>query len=225
MPGQATPPITVVGSTSPGTGSPWKVAPQWDSINIGGTVYGWQYQSSNTALEGSKVRIVGAKRKYKIEVKLPQGADGGILTYRGVKLTPFDIEFWIINDAQYSYFVTNMLPTLKFSGLKQSPNPAAVQSLAVYHPILSNLDINAILVEEIGGVDPKEDGPGEFICKVRVIEYLPPPDQNTTVTPAGTQAANQPTSVGVQTPTAISQRQSAINNQILVANSFGGLGP
>jgi hypothetical protein len=219
--GSAPAPITVIGSTNSGPPPPWVSPDQWDSVNIGGTGYGWAYSQFNPALVGSKVRIIGAKRKYKIEVKLPQGSDGSINTYRGVHVSPFDIVFFIVTPAQYSYFVTNMLPVLKFSGVKNAPNPAVVQSQAVYHPILNALDIDALLVEEIGGIDPKEDGPNEFTCKVRCVEYLPPPSLNTTVTPGGISGTNQPTSAGMQTPTALSQHQSSINNQILQVGDAG----
>lgn len=219
--GTAVTPITIVGSTNPGIPSPWKSPDQWDSVNLAGTGWGWAYAQLNPQLNGSKVRVLGAKRKYKLEVKLPQGSDGWVTVYRGVKVSPFDLLFTIVTDAQHSYFVTNILPILKFSGIKNSPNPAECQSLAIYHPTLSALDINAILVEEIGGIDPKEDGPNEFTCKVRVVEYLPPPYTNTTVIPTGIAGTTQPTSPGQQTQGANLQRQSAYNNQVAVVGSLG----
>jgi hypothetical protein len=215
------PTITVTGTTNPGIPSPWQAPDQWDSINVAGTGWGWAYSSLNQPLVGSKVRVIGAKRKYKLEVKLPQGADGWVTVYRGIKVVPFDLLFTIVTSEQLSYFVTNMLPIFKFSGVKDSPNPAACQSLAIYHPALSALDISAILVEEIGAIEPKEDGPNEFTCKIRVVEYLQPPDQNTSVVLSGTTPITQATSPGQQTQPAITQRQTAYGNQITVASGAG----
>lgn len=204
-----------------GSGSPWVNAPDWDSCTVGGGYWGWKYQDSIPLLRGSKVRVIGAKRKYKIEVKDPQGSDGCIQTYRGVKFSPFDLAFYIYTDDQYSYFHDSILPILKFSGFKSAPNPAQVQALKVYHPILANLDIAAMLVEEIGGIDPQEDGPGVFVCKVKCVEYLPPPPQNTTVTPTGSKAINQPTSVGVQIDSARSKRALSVKNITTVVGNSG----
>lgn len=207
--------VAVINASS---GSPWVNSSDWDSITIGGVVWGWKFGSQNMQLVGSKVRIMGAKRRYKIEVKDPQGSDGSVQTYRGVKFSPFDIVFSIYTDEQYAYFQTNLLPVLKFSGFKSAPNPAQVQSLSVYHPSLAQVDIAALLVEEIGAIEPKEDGPNMFECKVRCVEYLPPPPANTTVTPSGQRGVVQ---VTTQPQGARSQRALTVNNLSVVVGNSG----
>jgi hypothetical protein len=204
--------------TQVGSGSPWVNPSDWDSGTIGGVVWGWKYAGQFTQLAGSKLRVVGAKRKYKIEVKDPQGSDGSVQTYRGVKFSPFDLVFFIYTDAQYAYFINNVLPILKFSGFKSATSPANVRSLGVYHPALAAVDIAALLVEEIGAIEPQEDGPNMFECRVRCIEFLPAPATNTTVTPAGAKGV---VAVETQPQGARSQRAQAVTNLAFVVGNGG----
>jgi hypothetical protein len=170
---------------------------------------------------GGKVRIKNAKRHYKLDVKAPQGSDGAISVYRGIKFAPFQITFFMWTATQYDYFVSHVLPILKFSGVKDAANPSQAQALTVYHPALANVDITSMLVEEIGAIEPKEDGPNMFECEVRCVEFLQPPLLNTTVTPNGATAASvTPSTVGVAPSNVIIKR-----NQMqvsLAANVAGG---
>jgi len=196
------PAITITGGSS----SPWTAPGLWDSIVIGGVSYGW----ANGDGPGGKVRIQNCSRKYKLDIKDASGSDGATTTYKGVRPGKWTITFYIWTADQYDHFVDDVLPALLYSGVKNAANPAGIQSLAVQHPVFSNLAISSVIIEQIDGIEPEEDGPGMFHCKVHVAEYLPSPPVNTTATPAGSKGTNQPTSIGLQPSSAVLQRQAAI---------------
>ena len=207
-----------------GSSSPWNVPGAWDSIQIGGVIYGVSGPSTTsvitqevavgTAIQniptnqlapiGGKVRIKGAERFYKIDVKDPQGSDGWTITYRGLRPKPFDIEFYIWTQAQYDYFTGSVLPAIQYSGTK-----GKVQALQVYHPSLSVINISQVFVHKIGAIEQISEDL-LFKCTVNVSEYLNPPPLNTTTTPLGAKATNQATSPGVQPNTAIIARENII---------------
>jgi hypothetical protein len=169
-------PITITSGSS----SPWGSPKSWDSITIGGVTYGTALPSPpGQPPIGGKVRIRGAERFYKIDIKDPKGADGWSITYRGVRPKPFQIVFSIWTQLQYDYFTENMIPALLYSGAKGN-----VQPLVVQHPTLQNLAINAIFVEKIGSIEQVSDDL-MFQCTVHVAEYLQPPPVNVTTTPVG----------------------------------------
>ena len=211
---------TIVGGSS----SPWTVPGSWDSIQIAGVIYGVNgppttqliTQEVSTGLTvinvpttqfqpvGGKVRIKGAERFYKIDIKDPQGSDGWTITYRGLRPKPFDIEFYIWTQAQYDYFTGSVLPAIQYSGTK-----GKVQALQVYHPSLSVINISQVFVHKIGAIEQISEDL-LFKCTVNVSEYLNPPPLNTTTTPLGAKATNAATSPGLQPPTAVNQRLNII---------------
>jgi hypothetical protein len=174
--------ITIVG----GSTSPWSSPALWDSIVIGGVQYGWA------------------------DIKDSGGSDGATTTYRGVRPGKWDITFYMWTQAQYDRFVDQIIPAILYSGTKNAANPAGIQSLSVQHPAFDTLGISSIIVEQIDAIEPVEDGPNMFTCKVHVAEYLPAPPVNTTATPSGAKNVNQPTSPGLQPSSAVLQRQAAI---------------
>lgn len=217
---------------SGGTGSPWVDPRAWDSISIGGVTYGpysppqsittqtivgsAPVPSVHFASVGGKVRVKGASRHYKIDIKDPQGSDGWTITYRGLRPKHFELEFTMWTDDQYKYFVNSIIPALQYSGVKNQ-----VQPVAVYHPALANLGISVIFIEEIGAIEPVTDGPNEFKCRVRVAEFIQPPPINTTATPTASKTVNPPTSPGVQPNPAVSNRLAIIANLNARAASDG----
>jgi hypothetical protein len=207
------PETTVVGGSS----SPWTVPQLWDTLFIGGIGYG---PLANEV--SGKVRIRGAERFYRLDTKAPQGADGATTTYRGLKPKKFAIVFHIWTQPQYDYFTNSVLPVLFYSGVKNASNPSGVQSLAVSHPILDNLNISAVEVEAIGGIEPTQDGPGMFECRIEVQEYIPNPPVNVTVTPSGSKNVNQPTAPGRVPSPAIAKNNAAIDARRAQIAAAGG---
>ena len=154
------PTITIFGGSS----SPWSVPGSWDSIQIAGVTYGVNSPPTTTLVTqevafgttiqnvptsqfapvGGKVRIKGAERFYKIDIKDPQGSDGWTITYRGLRPKPFDIEFYIWTQAQFDYFVGSIIPAIQYSGTKRERAGAAgvppVASRREYQPDVRSQD-------------------------------------------------------------------------------------
>lgn len=200
-----------------GSDSPWTVPTAWDSITIAGVPYGTIVPSI-----GGKVRIRGAERFYRLDTKLPQGADGATTTYRGVAPKPFTIEFVMWTQLQYDYFEDTVVPAILYNGSKNTINPSGVQALAIDCPALRRRQIVSIEVKSIGAVVPDRDGPETFRCVVQVQEYLPPPPVNITATPSGSKGTNQPTSPGKQPNPAMVERNNLINNRRNRIRAAGG---
>lgn len=203
--------------------SPWDSPGNWDSITIGGVVYGLNSPDSNTPAQqslgtqvvpiansflpvGGKVRIRGASRFYKFDIKNPPGSDGWTMTYRGIEPKDFYIDFFIWTGLQYDYFVNNVIPAITYSGTKKTVQPVIVQ-----HPALDAVSIYAIIMREIGSVEPvNHDSADMYKCTLRVCEYLRPPPVNTTATPVAVKATNQLTTPGLVPLTASEQRLKII---------------
>lgn len=197
--------------------SPWKNPAAWDTVKVAGVYYGWGApQGTDAATVGGLVRIRGAKRTYRLDAKEPKGQDGFVTTYRGVKSETFEIRFHIWTPHQYDYFTGSVLPALFYSGVKNAQNPSGVQALEVYHPILANLAIGSVEVAHISGIGPStmstNEAPQMYECVVQVREYLPPPPQNTTVTPKGNKSVNQPTTPGLVARPAVAANAATIKN-------------
>lgn len=214
--------------------SPWDAPGNWDSIKIGGVVYGTNAPDSTTLAQeangittvpvinsflpvGGKVRIRGAERYYKIDTKDAAGSDGWTQTYRGVRPKPFYIEFYIWSALQYDQFVNFVIPAITYNGTKGN-----VQPLIVEHPMLDAIGIGAIFVHSIGAIEPvNEHMPDMYKCVVTVAEYLRPPPTNTTATPSGPKAANQSTTPGLVPMTASEKRLKIIEQLNKRADSLG----
>ena len=158
---------------------------------------------------GGKVRVKGAVRFYRLDVKSPHGSDGAITTYRGIAPKKFTIEFFIWTQDQYDYFEQVLIPAILYSGVKNTLNPSGLQALSVDHPALRNRQISSVEINSIGAVDPERDGPEMFRCAVEVQEYIPPPPVNVTATPSGSTGTNQASSPGRQPNPAIAANAAA----------------
>lgn len=220
-----------------GSSSPWNVPSAWDSIQIGGVVYGTAGPPTSTLMTqeiavglttqqvpttqflpvGGKVRIRGAERFYKVDIKNPPGSDGWTITYRGIEPKRFEIDFYIWTQAQYDYFTGSVIPAIYYSGTKKQ-----VQALQVFHPALSAVNITQIFVNSIGAIEQISDDL-MFRCTVKVSEYLNPPPLNTTTTPLGAKVTAPAANPGVQPPTAVQQLVNVRNNRAAALANGGAI--
>jgi hypothetical protein len=163
--------------TSP---SPYAAPSLWDQIQIGGLTWGG-FTTDNPVRCGGGIEIRGATRFYKIDQKDGAGLDGATQTYRGQKPKPFDLIFSWWTDLQDAWWVT-FSTQFNYSASKPGLPPPVFQ---VYHPKLARLNIDSILVEEVGGTDVHPDSK-LATARVRVRQFLPPALVNASVTPLGT---------------------------------------
>ena len=122
-----------------------------------------------SVLSPGHVEITGASRPEKWDVKEPKGSGGATTTYQGESVAKFTAKFSLWKDADRDCFAEwdAFLPILrKATGAKQ---PTA---LDVYHPILDQLGIRSVVVEDIGQL--VLDGLGGATVEVKFIEYRPP---------------------------------------------------
>ena len=179
-PGEIAPSIGVPFTGSP---SPWEQPNIWDALYISGVPW------------VGKVRIRGAKRSYKWDVKDVPGIEGFNQTYRGQPHTKFYIDFYIWTDSMYRYFVNIYQQLFQYIGVA-----GIVLPVKVYHPSLANLKISALVCDEIGNIDEVGES-GLFMCPVQVHEFYIPLLVNVTTTPVAAAGVN-PTSAGIPSPSA-----------------------
>lgn len=76
--------------------------------------------------------------------------------------------------AQWDQFVSLVL--------MQSPASQKASGLAIFHPQLQSIGINAVVVQKFSG--PMHVGKGLYHATIHLIEWTPPPKVNITSTPA-----------------------------------------
>lgn len=137
--------------------SPFALPAVWDQITVAGQVWG----------PNRKVEIKNAKRAYKWDVKDGMGQQGALETYRGQTPPPFQIVFYLWDDAMYSDWLT-FQRLFRYDGVKFQPTP-----VSVFHPMLDSLGIYQIICEDIGAVEKVSDDL-MFSVTVSVREFFRP---------------------------------------------------
>lgn len=136
----------------------------WDTIYIGGNA--WR----------GKIEIEGAARSYKWDVKSGYGILGAQETLVAIEPPEFTITFYIWTDSQYGPFVSFLqnlfIEPSKFPG-GSGFDPKQPKGQTIYHPQLSVLGINAVIVKSIGAIEKVSDDL-VFKCAVKVQEFTPP---------------------------------------------------
>ena len=123
--------------------SPFALPQTWDQIQIAGHV--WPPRESGYT--SARIKIAGAKRAYKWDVKDGLGLQGALETYRGQTPPAFTVTFFIWTDALYAAWLS-FQPLLQYNGVKFQPKP-----VSIYHPQLANLGIYQVITEDIGEVE------------------------------------------------------------------------
>src|ERR1019366_1741459 len=108
--------------------SPWEAPYLWDAIYISGVPW------------VGRVRIRGAGRTYKWDVKEPGGIEGFNQTYRGKPHKKFRIDLFLWTDSMFRYLTGLIIPLFQYVG-----PVGVVLPVKVYHPALTSLGITAIV--------------------------------------------------------------------------------
>ena len=144
--------------------SPFGLPETWDRIVIAGQT--WPPQSSGYT--STKIKISGAKRAYKWDVKDGLGLQGALETYRGQTPPAFTVTFWIWDSALYTAWLS-FQPLMQYNGVKTQPKP-----ISIYHPLLANLGIYQVIVEDISGVEMVDEPARLFAVTVTMREFFQP---------------------------------------------------
>jgi hypothetical protein len=171
---------------------PFYVPQAWDVVVIGGVV------------SPGVCKVGEFKRTHEWDIKKGKGTVGATVTFVGrppAKGT-IDFQLWTRDHfVQWGAF----RPILKYDPTKKS-----VQAVDIYHPSLADIDINSVVVEEIGNI--VHEGNGLYSVKLSLLEYFPPPKLSSVSTPTGAAATasgagNTP---GAAPPAAQDQYQTQI---------------
>ena len=167
--------FTGLRTPTPGSMSPWSNPGAWDSCYIAGVLYGWGFVPS----VGGKVVVRRPRRHYRIDSKVPKGADGAQQTYQGIDPKEFGIEFHMWTEPQYDLVTKRILPAIKYAGTK-----GKIAAYTFLHVTTTLLDINAIEMLSIGAPEHVgAEGDRYYVLSLEVREYRPPPPLNVTTTP------------------------------------------
>ena len=180
-PGEVAPSLALPFTGAP---SPWESPTLWDAIYISGVPW------------VGRVRVRGARRSYKWDVKSPPGIEGFNQTYRGKPHKNFHIDFFIWTDSMFRYFTGLIVPLFQYVGVA-----GVVLPVKVYHPSLTPIGITAIVCDEIGAIEPADET-GLYVCSIEVHEFYPPLLVNVTTTPVAAVGVN-PASPGVPSASAV----------------------
>lgn len=145
----------------------------WDTVRISGAPW------------FGKFEIKGAERSYKWDIKDGLGLQGAIETYRGQTPSPFEITFYLWTSEHFREW---QIFSLFFRYDGATPG-VGVKPVDIFHPALNYIGIYQVICEGIGAPEKISDDL-MFSVSVKLREYFPPPQINTTVTPDS--AADKP---------------------------------
>jgi hypothetical protein len=193
-PGEIAPSLALPFTGSP---SPWEPTGLWDALYVSGVPW------------VGRVKIRGAKRVYKWDVKEVPGVEGFNQTYRGQPHQPFYIDLYIWTDSMYRYWINIYQKLFQYIGAA-----GIVLPVKVYHPSLTNVGITAIVADAIGVVEQVSE---DLLYRVTldVHEYYPPLPTNATSTPLAAAGIN-PRIPGTPSPSAaaiVALNQKALAQQ------------
>lgn len=147
------------------TASPFDGGGSWDEITVAGQLW----PPENGSHDYAKFSIKGAKRAYKWEIQDGLGIQGAVEVYRGWTPQPFTIEFFLWDSELYRQWL-DFQPLFQYDATKQRTQ----QPIKISHPMLANLGIRQVIVEDIGAVEMVDAASRMFSVTVSLREFFPP---------------------------------------------------
>lgn len=144
--------------------SPFALPETWDQIQIAGHLW----PPADSGYKSARIKIAGAKRAYKWDVKDGLGLQGALETYRGQTPPAFTITFFLWTNELYAAWLS-FQPLLQYNGVKTQPKP-----VQIYHPQLANLGIYQVITEDIGAVEMVDEMSRMFAVTVTLREFFNP---------------------------------------------------
>lgn len=136
----------------------------------------WDYAILNGVRSPGLVKVEGFARKFDWKVMAPPGTFGGALWLQAVPpakgsliCTIFSKEQW----EQWQVWAFGALPELPRAQSGQATARPKVKPMAIYHPSLTTVGVSQVVFE---GLEPLRlgSGPGQYVGKINLLEYLPP---------------------------------------------------
>ena len=147
------------------TSSPFDLENSWDEIRVAGKLWPPEISSHDYA----KFTIKGAKRAYKWDIQEGFGVQGCVEVYRGWTPQPFSIEFFLWDSELYRAWA-DFQPVFQYDGTKRITQ----QPINISHPMLANLAIRQVIVEDIGAIEMVDASARMFSVTVSLREFFPP---------------------------------------------------
>lgn len=114
--------------------------------------------------------IIGASSPRNWDELSGDGWGGGILLYKGIKLSHFSIRLYLYESAEGGDDHDDWGDWYRFRPLVQrGPIATRPQALDCVHPILNDLGITSCVVEDLRAPDQVE--PGVWMIEIMCIEY------------------------------------------------------
>lgn len=127
-------------------------------------------------------RVAGWKRPHGWDIKKGKGTKGSTSTLVTYPPAQGTITFYLWT-AQHFIDWGVFRPLFKYDTTKKP-----LQAVDVWYPTLLDLDINSVVCDDIGVIEPVNDPPdGLFKCVVTLHEYFPPAKKPATSTPSSSQ--------------------------------------
>jgi len=147
------------------TSSPFDLENSWDEIRVADKLWPPEINSHDYA----KFTIKGAKRSYKWEIQDGLGIQGAVEIYRGWTPQPFSIEFFLWDSELYRAWA-DFQPVFQYDATKQRTQ----QPISIAHPMLANLAIRQVIVEDVGAIEMVDAAARMFSVTVSLREFFPP---------------------------------------------------
>lgn len=135
----------------------------WDKIEIG-----------QTESPGS-CKLSGFKRANEWDLKKGKGTVGATATYVGKPPAKGTVTFYLWTEDHFNQWDA-FRPLLKYD-----PTKKVVQAVDIWHPSLADIDVNSVIVEDIGAIE--HEGKQLYSIVVTFIEYFPAPKKSAVGTP------------------------------------------
>lgn len=148
----------------------------WDTVTIG------QVQSPGVC------KVTGFKRQNEWDIKKGKGTLGATTTYVGKPPAKGSITFQLWTAFHFAEW-DEFRPLLKYD-----PTKKAVQAVDIYHPSLADIDLNSVIVENIGAIE--HEGQQLYTITVDFIEYFPAPKKSAVGTPTSSSTTQKGTTPG-----------------------------
>ena len=137
----------------------------WDVVVIGGVA------------SPGLCKVGKFSRGFEWDVKKGKGSFGATVTFiqRPPAKGGLTFYFWL---SSHITAWNSFEPLLKYDPTKKAPS-----AVDIYHPSLADIDLNAVVVEELGNL--VHEGNQMYSLEVKLLEYFPPPKISAVSTPSG----------------------------------------
>lgn len=156
LPGGGLDPSGATGS--PGSPNPLDQSDAWDVVVLAG--------QASPGPPGYAV-VTGAGTPRKLDERDGHGQSGATIAYTGDKISKFTVTIYLVETSDWNaWWQWRQL-------LAKPPAGTIPQALSIYHPVLAELGIDAVIIEEEGQPEPDGDT-GLWKVPIKMAQYRKP---------------------------------------------------